>query len=807
MEKVNMTYRKTRFRIDLQVWLALLLSVVLLSCSEERIITPQTGTDELSLLMTIHAPATRLPATRSGELPAESFIREVKVLVFTAENGRYIFRYATEGTGLQRPTETITRFTALLRSSTNIPTKLLILTNANNEVDDQYPRPGIDDEETVRKQLSRAVTTDGLSDPFPMFGEYLLPDGINASAPPVNISVRILRSIARADVINQDETGNFILETVQIFRANDRMQLMPDELVTYLDDQGSERIRVDEPSIAEGTQIMPVTTPFPSLAVNGQQSSVGQLYLPEAMAPEVGNQVTQATCIVAGGQYQGSGDRKYYYRIDFRPDGYPLGEILRNHRYEFQIKSVRTPGWETPEEAAQNSSTQMEVTVAEWDDFTTDMYWDNDHYYGVSTRHIHLQYRAGAMATIDVHTDLTGDLLQWVDAEGNPLNNDPLSPGLESQRFRVSMIQEAGSDTLIHKKILVEAKEENNTTADYSEYMMIHVNRWKIFITITQLRRKNSNEIIRVLSTNEIGNMGHNGNVITGPPPFVNASSNYSRAMRAILDNHFGPGLTVDIQGINYTLVSPAQNSIDAALTNEVLAQQDIVFLTNNNRPNRATAQRILDWLNARPNRVLMLGFDWKDAGINFNTTTTPEAATTTNYNVLRLLQDDVFMNWYNGGSNNAIGDYAGNREDFITAMDLTAESEYFWRTGPFTIDNEVESATYWIEDVYWGRADIRNPNIIPLISYRDAFRDDGVQFPIGDSRRGDGRMIMGVDPVRRIVYIGDCQFFSARDIGSNVYKRASRIDNEQGQVNNGYARIMANLWAWMIEEVVLGNN
>ena len=65
--------------------------------------------------------------------------------------------------------------------------------------------------------------------------------------------------------------------------------------------------------------------------------------------------------------------------------------------------------------------------------------------------------------------------------------------------------------------------------------------------------------------------------------------------------------------------------------------------------------------------------------------------------------------------------------------------------------------------------------------------------------------MILGVDKKKRIVYMGDSQIF---EIGSgNAVRTNSRIDNNAGNLTNDYSRIMANLWAWMIEEVVLGNN
>ena len=65
--------------------------------------------------------------------------------------------------------------------------------------------------------------------------------------------------------------------------------------------------------------------------------------------------------------------------------------------------------------------------------------------------------------------------------------------------------------------------------------------------------------------------------------------------------------------------------------------------------------------------------------------------------------------------------------------------------------------------------------------------------------------MIMGIDKKKRIVYVGDMQFFGV-GIGNDL-KKSSRIDNTNGNLTNNYSRIMANLWSWMIEEVVLGNS
>ena len=95
------------------------------------------------------------------------------------------------------------------------------------------------------------------------------------------------------------------------------------------------------------------------------------------------------------------------------------------------------------------------------------------------------------------------------------------------------------------------------------------------------------------------------------------------------------------------------------------------------------------------------------------------------------------------------------------------------------------------IRDSIWGRLDVHSPNITPLIRFKNVLKDDGSgSLPsYSPYPEGDGRMILGVDKKKRIVYVGDSQIF---EIGSgNVVKRNSRIDNNVGDLTNDYSRIM----------------
>ena len=803
----------------------LLFSFLLISCHDDAPVTNLAAGEEMTVRMTIYTPAPQLPRTKAVD-PEEN-ISEVQVLIFSLTGGdtEYRFRYGVRGTNVNSPNANTTVFTALLKTSPD-PLKLILIANANEVVVNNYPAFGATEAE-VKTLLVRSIDN-GSGSPLPietdlpMYGEHELP---NLEAEGVNIDIKMLRAIARADVYNNDASGNFVMSSVQLFRPNNKIQLIPNVVGT----NASGGPKVDSPSIPDLTGFYPVSSPMPEQSVGGNPSSsdnfIESLYLPEIEAPAPADQLSSATCIVVGGYFD---DRTtqgtFYYRIDFNPDGYPLGEILRNHRYKFNIINVTSPGWDSAEEAAENAPSGISAAVEAWDENTTDMYFDGAHHYGVSTRHVKLQYRANSQAYIEVNTDLLGDLLQWVDADGNPLNSDPLATSLESARFKVTLEQQSGADDTPRKRILFEAKEASSGKSDYSEYMLIHVNRWKILITITQLPKRNSDETIRILTTNEIGCLGDNTG-ITGSnrDNLSGATYNDGIAMRAILDTHFGLGKTIDIKNINYTVVPFGVNAIDAALTYDVLAAQDIVYLVNNSRPSAATAQRILDWLAARKNRVLILGFDWKDPGINDNSSSgRPELGTSTNYQVLRLLRKDITPAWYNGGTNSAYGDYAGTREDIVTAFKLNADNEYLWKTGPFTSPSSenpsytaVASCNHWLDDIWWGRADILNPDIKPLIQYFNAYRDDasGNRPPYNPNGSGDGKMIMGIDKEKRIVYVGDAEVFSTLDVpasttgAANILKRASRINNRNGELNNDFSRVMANLWAWMIEEVVLGDN
>ena len=115
---------------------------------------------------------------------------------------------------------------------------------------------------------------------------------------------------------------------------------------------------------------------------------VRSIYLPEAAVVKSGNvkeELDGNACIVVGGVYKGNNfnpkgkDNKTttYYRIDF-VKAKEKGEekesrlpILRNYRYRINIIKIDGPGHKTPEDAINNTSSDVIYSVSVWDENET----------------------------------------------------------------------------------------------------------------------------------------------------------------------------------------------------------------------------------------------------------------------------------------------------------------------------------------------------------------------------------------------------------------------------------------------------
>ena len=598
---------------------------------------------------------------------------------------------------------------------------LYIVANATAAVLANEPQVG-DTENEVRTKLQLGFPLGGNFTTLPMSGHYRLVSGLDANYRQEISGVSMLRAVARVDVLVGGIT-NFELTSIQAYRVNSRIQLIENQDLTV----------VTAPSIPVNSR-MEVNTPVS--AVSGNQAVSG-LYLSESVSPAESERVNGATCVVVGGKYAGSGEVTYY-RIDFDPDDTQgsFGQILRNHRYVFTIRSVAGPGWPSADEAASNRSAQINLDIQSWDESTTDMYFDTDHHFGVSTREVVLGSKQNAALTVQVDTDLSDYTFQWSDEQGNV--SGTAAQSLTGSYFKVEKTNNG-------RHIVVTALQSNNSDSDERKaYFVINASRWRILMTIRQQIVDISGRTINMVSFRSyLGHLGENLLL-----PNISPESR-GAGLQGILNNpaNFGTGGTVTCGGFNLLLTNVSASSINDA----ALALADVIYFNYvSNGDLRIDLSPVGRWLKASAKRVLILSFD--SQGVN-----TP------------IMQEflgstpDLMQTSPKSGSYPLAGKSAS---DFFTDM------------GPFTVtpytpvDANFKFQNYDVTHGEIGPGSAEG--ITPLLN------------------GPGGGIVLGVDMSRRIIYIGDIDIFSANNSNSG-------INNSKGTINSNASKLIANLFAWVV--------
>lgn len=675
----------------------------------------------------------------------ENHISKVKVLVFERENDNYIYRYMVEGEQI-RFSGTTTQFEAKLTTTPN-PIKLMLVGNYGDAFTNYTPSAGSRDI-TVRASIGHSFTG-GMTNDLPMYGEIDILSGLQAGTEN-NFSIKMLRAVARVDVIKEltADSRTFRIESVYLYRPNNKIQIAPDESVS------GDSPRVTVPSVFAGAQKLSV--PVVVKAGESDPVSVTGIYVPEADGETDSSvQLTGVTCIVVGGYYNGQ-TQLSYYRIDFNSEiaGHPFGQILRNYKYIFRIKKVTGQGWSTPDVAAVNKATSIEVRVEPWEDFTTEMYFEGDNYFGLSSRSVKVGYLAGKTKQLDVQATLPY-AIQWLDASGIPVGTAVSGVGAVlsgNSSFTVSITQNTGDEQSVTHLVFTAVK-DNRTSSDVTARLRVTAGRWTVDVTVIQESpEKYRKRIVRVLSVSEVGDLGAN-----------TPTTADGLALRRILNNknNFAPSGTVIIGGFSFSEVSNTEiqatgtgNAVDKEIFRSVQAvinAQDVIYLTYNSRISNELAQVVLTWLKESINRVLIVGTD----------------TNTTNEKLRQYLAADGTWKYY--VSNNIGG-------DFKRAAQTDNNKRFF--TAPFgavAVNAPINRA-----DNYAGYCSDYPSNVIPLV--------------VSSAAGQEKTLIVGVNRQNRIVYHGDANL--------NQSGRLSSQANTDGTITTDFDRLTANLWAWIVEQV-----
>ena len=213
--------------------------------------------------------------------------------------------------------------------------------------------------------------------PFPMFGVAKdgTPQIIHETMDLGTVS--LVRAVARVDIGigTKDANSNtwtkgkvpFEMTQVQIWSGGKQYAYMPVEN-NFSSTAGT--LTIKKPSPVGGTE----TKTYGNAYITNSTYCAEKIYLPEAdlLWGEVyDDDHTRRLAIIVGGHYKNSPDMSYY-RVDFTYDNAPTPNdkmnILRNHVYQFSIKSVTDAGYPTPELAYKSMPKDLgfEVTLDPW---------------------------------------------------------------------------------------------------------------------------------------------------------------------------------------------------------------------------------------------------------------------------------------------------------------------------------------------------------------------------------------------------------------------------------------------------------
>lgn len=333
--------------------------------------------------------------TASGsDTGTDALITSIYILQFNADANSYgTLRYVAEG-----KKNTGGTYTANLLQSigNNDNYKLVILANLP-DYGFLYGLYGKSYEEVQQACLSTTTAAPLVFDdshPFPMFG--VVNGGASVQVQDGTVytgNTELIRAVARVDIgigtkktdpdgtiTSWVNTGSgkqpFVMAEVQVWKAGQRYTYMP-ALANYhwttttTGGATSNKIVIDSPSVAPGAT---TTKTYDSPYITSGTYCLGKIYLPESdLLWENGGGVYDANhkkrlAIIVGGYYNNSPDLSYY-RVDFtNDDSGTKMNILRNHIYQFTIKSVKATGYATAELAYNSMPKNLgfEATLEPW---------------------------------------------------------------------------------------------------------------------------------------------------------------------------------------------------------------------------------------------------------------------------------------------------------------------------------------------------------------------------------------------------------------------------------------------------------
>ncbi len=747
------------------------VSLAAVSCTKDGYLPgPEIPTsNEVSIHFRMSMPTPGPTITRAAN-DGEFAVNNISLLVFVQEGGagNFTYRYTAVGRKLSQPGNTAVDFEALLVNSPD-PVRLLAVANCADGFLD-----GIEAGTTEAEVRNALISNHSdFSQGLPMTGAAEL---ASLSETRGVVRIPLVRSVAKATVAVylDGSSPDFTISSVEIRRTPEYWQYLPD--AERIENETTAPVPL-APSVANATD-----------TVNRALSRVGDspLYsgyvyetaipsnLPDGVDP-----ATRATCIIVGGRFDGD-QTNTYYRINFGKLGdpaNPLGQVLRNYWYEFTIVGVENRGWESAERAAANPASGLRTTATPWNGGgNTDFYFGENDYIKLSADSMVLAAQAGRTAAMTITTSNVPFIITSVhDPGAGPLDTSDPQQALETDKMRFRMTS-LPPDHPGEQKWQITAT--SLATESVVDYLQLHAADGLMTINIFIQRdpppghdpQENdpTKRKIRVLTlgTNTYGSLFRQT----------------TRGVPAILRNtsYFGPTGTVSCAGIEILPIvmseNNAENNVD--MVKAALAGTDIIVTTYNYHPSNAVSDAIREWISVENSgRVAFLTSD--DASI------------------IQYLREtlDGGMNWrYNpnnlGGNPATYYGYGPGYTGIDRAAADPSNAPFFDGVFGNAWDCGIRNATPYDAASQYVNITVANSQLVPLM------------VATGNSGPNNNVMLMGVEPRRHIVYIGDAMLLHAEGFGS-----ANASDSALAYDSANYINVMwSNTWAWAIERVMTEN-
>ena len=405
--------RLTKYTIHLIS--GLLLALLTAGCVADRNVSDCiTEGEDVELEFALQVPALET-SLRQLSADQEKQINSVQVLVFKTDGitdeSQETLEYIAPVKSFETGADGITRIRCGLKATTK-PMRVVCIANHNVNAESFVGKTKqvLFEDDVMKKAFTAAWPTTGTNYYIPMWGEsdkqavsrttkFNSCEAINNGRSNTKNEgvIHLVRALARIDVgVNFDESKpadenaqggtDFKIKSVRVYRYAQSMYVTGTQATTFRMDGAT---REPLPHTPAGMTPAADGSPLVFKADAEVDGYIRNIYIPEIS--NAGKDKTARTCLVIGGSYKGG--KETFYRVDFitRRDGAPKDEItkqldvLRNHRYRFNITKVKGNGTDTPEEALTTEPVNINWDILVWDDAEIDkIVYDGQYYLTVS---------------------------------------------------------------------------------------------------------------------------------------------------------------------------------------------------------------------------------------------------------------------------------------------------------------------------------------------------------------------------------------------------------------------------------------